>query len=265
MQQAVASNLHAITTSTFAPRGRFTWTSASPSRFVPKGGSVKARSMRNGSTDSLDHLQRSSKPTRQQQQQGSGAPRRRVIQTGPFGLWDSFPEARTLDQMVRTMERLMDGDSADDDRVLVVPAAVAANAVPRAAADNGAGAGTAAAYRRGGRTPWEVKERAGEYAVRFDMPGMAREDVRVSVQDRTLVVAAEKQAAAAKDAAGTGEEEDDEGEPWPAASFGRYRTRFELPENVDVERIAAEVKDGVLYLTIPKLSKGGKVLNIQVQ
>ncbi|CAL5002637.1 unnamed protein product [Urochloa decumbens] len=267
MQQAVASNLHAITTSPVAPRSRFTWTSASPSRFVPKRGSVKARSMRNGSTDSLDHLQRASKPTRQQQQQqqqGSGAPRRRLIQTTPFGLWDSFPEARTLDQMVRTMERLMDGDGADDDRVLVVPAAVAANAVPRAAAadHNGAGAGTAAAYRRGGRTPWEVKERAGEYAVRFDMPGMAREDVRVSVQDRTLVVAAEKAAGNKEGAEEDGEE--GEGEPWPAASFGRYRTRFELPENVDVERIAAEVKDGVLYLTIPKLSKGGKVLNIQV-
>ncbi|CAO2206521.1 unnamed protein product [Urochloa humidicola] len=261
MQQAVASNLHAITTSPVAPRSRFTWTSASPSRFVPKRSSVKARSMRNGSTDSLDHLQRASKPTtrQQQQQQGSGAPRRRVIQTTPFGLWDSFPEARTLDQMVRTMERLMDGDGADDDRFLVVPAAVAPNAVPRAAAAADNTATAAAAYRRGGRTPWEVKERAGEYAVRFDMPGMAREDVRVSVQDRTLVVAAEKQQAAA---AGRDEEEDGEGEPWPAASFGRYRTRFELPENVDVERIAAEVKDGVLYLTIPKLSKGGKVLNI---
>ncbi|CAO2175680.1 unnamed protein product [Urochloa humidicola] len=259
MQQAVVSNLHSITSSPVAPRSRLTWTS--PSRFVPRRGSVSVRSIRNGSTDSLDHLQRASKP---RQQQGSGsAPRRRVIQTTPFGLWDSFSEARTLDQMVRTMERLLDDDD-DDGRVLVVPAAVAANAVPRAAsaADNGAGAATAA-YRRGARTPWEVKERAGEYAVRFDMPGMTREDVRVSVQDRTLVVAAEK--AAAKDAAGTGEEEDDEAEPWPAASFGQYRTRFELPENVDVERIAAEVKDGVLYLTIPKLSKGGKVVNIQVQ
>jgi HSP20 family protein len=33
---------------------------------------------------------------------------------------------------------------------------------------------------------------------------------------------------------------------------------------VDVERIAAEVRDGVLYLTIPKLSAGGKVVNILV-
>jgi len=189
-----------------------------------------------------------------------------------IGLWDSFPEARTLDQMVRTMERIMDGEGNDDGRVLVVPAAVAASAVPRAEAGNGVavpaaaggGAATGAAYRqRGGRTPWEVRERAGEYLVRFDMPGMTREDVRVSVRDRTLVVAAEK-AAAAKEQH-EDEEEDEEGEPWPAASFGRYRTRFELPENVDVERIAAEVRDGVLYLTIPKLSAGGKVVNIQVQ
>ncbi|OEL19049.1 hypothetical protein BAE44_0019931 [Dichanthelium oligosanthes] len=264
MQQAVASNLHAITTSPAAPRSRLTWTSPS---WVPKRGSVKLRSMRNGSTDSLDHLKRASKP-RQQQQQGSAPPRRRVIQTTPFGLWDSFPEARTLDQMVRTMERIMDGEG-DDDRVLVVPAAVAANAVPRA--DNGIAAVPAAsamaAYRRG-RPPWEVRERAGEYVVRFDMPGMTREDVRVSVQDRTLVLAAEKAADddkhAEKGSAGA-DEEDEEGEPWPPASFGRYRTRVELPENVDVERIAAEVRDGVLYLTVPKLSAGGKVVNIQVQ
>jgi hypothetical protein len=33
----------------------------------------------------------------------------------------------------------------------------------------------------------------------------------------------------------------------------------------EVERIMAVVKDGVLYLTIPKVSSGGKVFNIQVQ
>ena len=182
------------------------------------------------------------------------------------GLWDSFPEARTLDQMVRTMERIMDGD--DDARFgVVVPATEAAAAAPTAVprADSG----------RRGRTPWEVRERAGEYLVRFDMPGMARDDVRVSVQDRTLVVVAEKkqQPAAAggvekqeaeEAAGGDYEEGDEEEEAWPAASFGRYRTRVELPENVDVERIGAEVRDGVLYLTMPKLSAGGKVVNIQV-
>ncbi|XP_062179364.1 small heat shock protein, chloroplastic-like [Phragmites australis] len=247
MQQAVVSNLHLITTSS-SPVHRASWLT---SPCVPKRGSARVRSMRNGSTESLDHLQRVSKA---KQQQGT-APRRRAIQTTPFGLRDSFPEARTLDQMVRTMERIMGGED-DDDRVLVVPAAVAAPAVPRA--ENGVPAATAAAYWKG-RTPWEVKERAGEYLVRFDMPGMTREDVRVSVQDRTLVVVAEK---ASKQ---EGTEEENEEEAWPAASFGRYRTRVELPENVEVERIAAEVRDGVLYLIIPKVSSGGKVVNIQVQ
>uniref|UniRef100_A0A0E0KZM1 SHSP domain-containing protein n=1 Tax=Oryza punctata TaxID=4537 RepID=A0A0E0KZM1_ORYPU len=232
-----------------APRAGRLWTGAScrPSRC-----SVRLRSMRNGSTESLDHLQRAPK-------QGTPSNRRRVIQTTPFGLWDSFPEARTLDQMMRTMERIMDGE-ADNDRMLVVPAS-AVTAAPAAAraVDNGA---ATAAYRCG-RTPWEIKERAGAYLVRYDMPGMTREDVRVSVQDRTLVVVAEKAAkeGEAVEAAADGE---DEGEAWPAASFGRYRTRVELPENVEVERIAAEVRDGVLYLTIPKVASGGKVVNIQV-
>ncbi|KAL5230287.1 hypothetical protein ABZP36_029063 [Zizania latifolia] len=242
-QQAVVSSLHPVATCPLAPRGgRLTWTAAP---FRPRRGSVWVRSMRNGSTESLDHPQRAPPKPKARQQQQQGTPRRVVLQTTPFGgVWDSFPEARTLEQMMRTMERIMDAN--DDDRLLVVPAPAA----PRAAVYNGA----AAAYRRG-RTPWEIKEREGAYLVRYDMPGMTREDVRVSVQDRTLVVVAEKAA----------REGDEEGEAWPAASFGRYRTRVELPENVEVERISAEVRDGVLYLNIPKVaSSGGKVVDIQV-
>nr|CAJ19361.1 HSP20 protein [Triticum aestivum] len=150
-------------------------------------------------------------------------------------------------------------DEADDDdgrRPFVVPGATVPPTARRA--DD-----------RRGRTPWEIKERAGDYLVRFDMPGMTREDVRVSVQDRTLVVVAEK---AAKPGEADGEKDKDneedgeEEEAWPAASYGRYRTRVELPENLEVERIAAEVRDGVLYLNIPKVSpSGGKVVSIQVQ
>ncbi|KAM0841148.1 hypothetical protein ACQ4PT_059195 [Festuca glaucescens] len=251
MQQAVVSNLQPITASPGTPGGRFTWTNASGR---PRRGLVRVRSIRNGSTDNLDHLRRA--PTsRQKPPQGNGnSPRRRVIQTTPFGLWDSFPEARTLDQMMRTMERIIDEDE-DDRRPLVVPAAMVTPTVQRA--DSAANA-----YRRG-RTPWEIKERAGDYLVRFDMPGMTREDVRVSVQDRTLVVVAEK---AEKQGEVDGENVKDEEEAWPAASYGRYRTRVELPENVEVEKIAAEVRDGVLYLNIPKVSpSGGKVVSIQVQ
>ena len=40
---------------------------------------------------------------------------------------------------------------------------------------------------------------------------------------------------------------------------------MELPENLDMDKIGVEVRDDVLYITIPKLKAGGKVVNIQVQ
>jgi len=48
-----------------------------------------------------------------------------------------------------------------------------------------------ARYSRG-RTSWEIKEGEIEYKMRFDMLGMTREDVKVWVEDKTLVIKIEK-------------------------------------------------------------------------
>lgn len=48
-----------------------------------------------------------------------------------------------------------------------------------------------AGYNRG-RTSWEIKEGKIEHKMRFDMPGMTKEDVEVWVEDKTLVMKAEK-------------------------------------------------------------------------
>ena len=52
---------------------------------------------------------------------------------------------------------------------------------------------------------------------------------------------------------------------WSAKSYGKYSCRIALPENVEFEKIRAEVKDGVLYITIPKSTSDGKILDINVQ
>ncbi|KAA8529691.1 hypothetical protein F0562_034209 [Nyssa sinensis] len=110
-----------------------------------------------------------------------------------------------------------------------------------------------------GRTPWEIMEGEGEYKMRFDMPGITKDDVKVWVEEKMLVVKAEK---VAKKKNENGEEEDEE---WSAKSYGRYNSRIALPENVQFEKIKAEVKDGVLYITIPKASSTFKILDINVQ
>ncbi|KAI7988155.1 hypothetical protein LOK49_LG13G02433 [Camellia lanceoleosa] len=107
-------------------------------------------------------------------------------------------------------------------------------------------------YSRG-RTPWEIKEGEGEYKMRFNMPGMTKDDVKVYVEEKMLVVKAEKMT---KDR--NGQESEVENEEWSAKSQGRYSSRVALPENVEFEKIKAEVKDGVLYITIPKASGTSK-------
>ncbi|KAI8537809.1 hypothetical protein RHMOL_Rhmol09G0052500 [Rhododendron molle] len=58
--------------------------------------------------------------------------------------------------------------------------------------------------------------------------------------------------------------EEEEGE-WPARSYGKYSFRIALPENVQFEKIKAGVRDGVLYISIPKAEFSSKVLDINVE
>ncbi|XP_028078140.1 heat shock protein 21, chloroplastic-like [Camellia sinensis] len=157
------------------------------------------------------------------------------------GLWDRFPTARTVQQMMETMERMMEDPF------------VYTNGWPSPTL-------TETGEYSKGRTPWEIKEGEGEYKMRFDMPGMTKDDVKVYVEEKMLVVKAEKMA---KDR--NGQESEVENEEWSVKSQGRYSSSVALIENVEFEKIKAEVKDGVLYITIPKASGTSKVLDINVQ
>ncbi|KAL4573889.1 hypothetical protein LXL04_020710 [Taraxacum kok-saghyz] len=173
--------------------------------------------------------------------------KKRVAQSPPIGLWDRYPTARTVQQMMDTMDRLMED-----------PLAYANGGNGGAWGSQGQGTSS---YSRG-RTPWEIKEGEEEYKLRFDMPGMTKEDVKVWVEEKMLVLKAEK---VKKDNNGESNGEDiDEGE-WSSKSFGRYSFRIALPENIQFEKIRAEVRDGVLYVTIPKAPVSSKVLDISVQ
>ena len=102
----------------------------------------------------------------------------------------------------------------------------------------------------------KVREDEARYRLRFEVPGLGKEDVRVAVEDGVLVIEGEK-----REHGGEGGED---GEWWSAASG--YHASLLLPDDARAEGITAEVKDGVLYVTVPRTGERRRnVTEVEVQ
>ncbi|KAK7255238.1 hypothetical protein RIF29_28644 [Crotalaria pallida] len=104
-------------------------------------------------------------------------------------------------------------------------------------------------------TPWSlsgrVKEKDDHYKLRYDMPGIAKEDVKITIDDGMLTIKGEHKEEK--------EEKDDDGdEYWSSSSYGYYNTSLVLPDDAKADDIKAELKDGVLTVTIPRTEKPKK-------
>ncbi|KAK8581253.1 hypothetical protein V6N13_144289 [Hibiscus sabdariffa] len=97
-----------------------------------------------------------------------------------------------------------------------------------------------------------VKEQDDCYKLRYEMPGLTKEDVKITVDDGVLNIKGEHKVE---------EEEEEEGwdyERWSARSYGYYNTSLVLPDDAKVDDIKAELKDGVLSITVPKTEESKK-------
>lgn len=86
----------------------------------------------------------------------------------------------------------------------------------------------------------DVRERDEHWLLSIDVPGVAREDIKVEVIEDQLVVAGERHF------------ERDE-KSYSERSYGRFERRFNLPEGVDAAKIEASYDHGVLNLVVPKV------------
>ncbi|KAL8551070.1 hypothetical protein ACS0TY_000232 [Phlomoides rotata] len=78
--------------------------------------------------------------------------------------------------------------------------------------------------------------------MRFDIPGLSKEDVKICVEDDVPVIRGERKK----------EEGKDGDDWWTSRSYSSYGTRLQFPDKCDKSRVKAEMKDGVLYISIPK-------------
>ncbi len=92
----------------------------------------------------------------------------------------------------------------------------------------------------------DVAEDPNNYTVTLELPGVAKEDVKVSVEGRQVTVQAQAQR--------HDERKDGERVVYRERSVSSYARTFALPAEVDQADAAARLENGVLTLTLPKRS-----------
>ena len=90
---------------------------------------------------------------------------------------------------------------------------------------------------------FDVKETPDGYVFTADLPGIRREDLEIQLAGNRLSISGKR------------EQESTEA---PGAfyaqerSYGSFSRTFSLPEEVQSGKVAAELRDGVLHLMVPK-------------
>jgi HSP20 family protein len=88
-----------------------------------------------------------------------------------------------------------------------------------------------------------IIENGKDYEIELAVPGLERKDIKVEVENDTLIVSAEKE-----------EEKKTEEKNYRSRefSYNSFYRSFSLPENLKVDNINAEYHNGVLKITLPK-------------
>ncbi|XP_021845659.2 17.8 kDa class I heat shock protein [Spinacia oleracea] len=95
------------------------------------------------------------------------------------------------------------------------------------------------------RIDW--KETPEAHVFKADLPGLKKEEVKVEVEDgKVLQISGERN-----------REQEEKNDKWHRVerSSGKFLRRFRLPENAKMEEIKANMENGVLTVTVPKMEE----------
>lgn len=92
----------------------------------------------------------------------------------------------------------------------------------------------------------DVAETTEDYQIKVEVPGVNKDDVKVTVNNGILRVEGERH-----------QEKEENGKKYHRIerSYGSFLRTFTLPENIDETLVRAEYKDGVLNVRIPKTER----------
>jgi HSP20 family protein len=93
----------------------------------------------------------------------------------------------------------------------------------------------------------EASQDTDGYRIAIELPGVAEDEVHLTVEDGVVQVRGEKKTT-----------REEKGKTWyfSERQFGSFSRSFRLPSDADEAAVKAEMKDGVLTVVVPRKSPG---------
>jgi len=89
----------------------------------------------------------------------------------------------------------------------------------------------------------DISETPESLTLRLEVPGLTRDQIKISVENNTLSVRGEKVQETSSE---------DESFHRTERSFGAFERSFALPPYVDTDQVQASLNDGVLAISLPR-------------
>lgn len=89
----------------------------------------------------------------------------------------------------------------------------------------------------------DISENNGNIEVKAEIPGMKKDDIKISVRDNMLSITGERK-----------QENETKDKKFHRIErfYGKFSRNIRLPADVDADKVKATYKDGILNITLPK-------------
>jgi len=94
------------------------------------------------------------------------------------------------------------------------------------------------------------------YVISIELPGVDEKDIELTISDNILTVKGEKKFT-----------REEEGDTWyfSERQYGMFARSFRLPADADADHVDADLKDGVLTVTVPKKATNEGATKIKIR